>query len=313
MNEIQQRSYRYFLDNGFIPVKAESHRAIREFNADNRLYEMTASLTVTWSGEFNTLYRIVDGFLCTLSFYRDGEISFCIHRPRQAHDLKHIVDTLYGLSLKAGLNALVLWAVEERFLEEYKNIQGYQVKAEYSDNLSEYVYSARDLLDLQGEPNYYKRKRLKMFLDKPNISIEAMTRENAGQCLEIEERWCALQDCKSCESFAGCSKKTLEIMIVLFDDHIYRGILGYIDGIPSGYVIFEKAGENLAYIHFAKASLPNFNVYLYYIITQRYLCGMEYINNGADLGKQGLRVFKRGLGNHGLWKKYLCTFIRKQV
>jgi len=311
MNNVQEKAHTYLIGCGFVPADKESHAVIRNFNADNLLYEMTACLTVTWSDEFNTLYKIIDGFLCNVNFYSDGEISFSIRLPPAPNNLQHIIDTLYGMSQKAGLEKLLVWAVEERFLDDYRRLKGYRVEIGYDEAISEYVYSADSLLDLKGEKNYCKRKRLKMFFDKPNVTTQSITKENVKLCLEIEDRWCGLQDCVVCKSFVGCSKKSLEIMIDIFDDTVYRGIFGMLDGIPAGYLIFEKASDRIAYIHFAKASMPNFNVYLYYITAQCYLNNVECINNGADLGIPGLRVFKHGLGMYELQKKYHCTFVKE--
>ena len=311
MNATQQRIHTYLLETGFVPADKESHATIWNFNADNLLYEMTACLTVTWSGEQSILYKIIDNFLCVANFHPDGEFSFFVNRPAARHNLQLIVDTLYDISLKAGLKALPIWDIEERFLDDYRCLKGYAMKYEYNDTMSEYVYNTEELLDLNGETHYYKRKRIKMFLDKPNVSVESITKDNINLCLEIEKQWCSLQDCNLCGAFAGCSKKTLEIMIDIFDDFIYHGIIGYVDGIPAGYLFFEKVNEEIAYVHFVKAAIPNFSVFLYYTAVQRYLYNVKKINNGADLGKEGLRLFKKQLGAHELIKKYLCAFTKE--
>jgi len=310
MNNVQKRAHTYFLGCGFVPADKESHAAIKEFNADNLLYEMTACITVTWSDVENTLYKIIDGFLCTVHFYQDGEISFFIRRQAGVHNLQHIIDTLYDISQKAGLEKLPVWAIEERFLDDYRDLKGYNVEISYDDAVSEYVYSAESLLELNGKSNRNKRRQLEKFINKTNVSVQAITKENVNLCLDIDNRWCSLQDCNLCRSFAGCQKKSLEIMIDIFDDYLYQGIFGYIDETIAGYLIFEKTSEELAFLHIAKTAIPNFSVYLYYTGVQRYLSNVKYINIGADLGIQGLRDFKCRLGVHELWKKYHCTFIK---
>jgi len=311
INAEQQKVHTCLLENGFVPVDTESHATLKDFNGANRLYEMTACLTVIWADELSTLYKIIDGFLCIANFYSDGKFSFSVDRPAAPHDLKHIVDILYCLSLKAGLETLPIWLIEERFLDDYRRLSGYRMKAEYSDAMSEYVYSTESLLDLDGKVNRNKRRQLEKFLDKPNVSVQTITRENVKVCLDIENEWCALQDCDLCRSFAGCSKKTAETMVDIFDGSVYQGVLGYVDGTPAGYSIFEKASEELAYGHVAKTAMPNFSVYLYYTAVQHHLGNVKYINLGADLGIEGLRLFKQRLGAYELWKKYLCTFTKE--
>jgi len=307
----QHTIHAHLLKNGFVPVDIESHETIRNFKGTNRLYEMTACLTVIWADELSTLYKIVDGFLCLANFYSDEKFAFSVDRPAASHDLRHIVDALYDISIKAGLDILPIECIEERFLDDYRNLSGYTVTVECDDTRSEYVYDTGSLLDLNGRANKKKREQLGKFLNKPNIAIQTITKKNVHLCLDIENQWCRLQNCDSCRSFVGCSKKTAEIMVDIFDDSVYRGIMGYVDGALAGYFIFERASDDIAYWHIAKSAIPNFSLYMYYMATQRYLDNVKYINLGADLGIEGLRLFKQRLGAHELWEKYLCTFIKE--
>lgn len=304
-------------ENGFVPINNESYSAIKRFNADNLLYETTECLIITWSDEYQTLYRIIDGILCIANFYPDGEFSFIINFPcavtaqsGRGSNLQHVLDTLYDISIKAGLDTLSIREMEERFLEDYRQVKGYRMEARYNNDMSEYVYSADSLLGLRGKANEEKRRQLRKFVDKPNVSLREITKENFNLCLEMEKKWCSLHDCDLCHSFVGCSKKTAEIMADIFDGSVYQGVLGYIDDVPAGYVIFEKVSEENAYFYFAKSTVSNFSVYLYYASVQRYLSTVKRINLGADVGKPGLRLFKKRLGVHDLQKKYFCTFIR---
>jgi hypothetical protein len=311
VNTIQKNILDCLKENHFLPAGRESHAIIKNFDSDNLLYELTPCLIVTWSGELEILYKIMDGFLCIANFYPDGDFSYYIIRPSSRHNLQHIVDTLYGLTHKAGLNSLPVWNIEERCIDDYIRLDGYRMETRFNDNFSEYVYSADSLLDLNGESHYYKRKRVKMFMNKSNVYVEDMNKENISRCLDIEKQWCGQQNCELCRSFAGCSKKSLEIMIDIFDGDSYQGLIGYVDKIPSGYLIFERPNKDLAYIHFIKSAIPNFSVYLYYIAVQRYLQNVRQINSGADLGKKGLQLFKKNMGEHILLKKIICNFIKE--
>jgi hypothetical protein len=223
-----------------------------------------------------------------------------------------LVDALYELSANSGLPGLQIWPVEERFLEDYKQLETYAFNAECDENWCEYVYSPQDILELSGTENYYKRKRLKKYMDVPDILIRPLTKENFSLCFKIDESWCREQDCTYCASFGGCVKKSLENMELIFDNALHCGILGYIDNVPSGYAVWEKIHKT-AIVYFAKASIPDFNMYLYYVIARDFLpsTGIEYINNGPDMGKPGLRQFKRHLSAHTMLRKYRCTFEKR--
>ena len=311
MNDKQKNIQNCLFNKGFLPADKESHLVIKNFNSDNMLFELTACLIVTWSGEYNILYKCLNGFLCIANFYPDGDFSFYIIRPMENHELQSIVDILYEISLEAGLEALPIWNIEERFLKDYRYLIGYNIETAYNEDFSEYVYNKDNFIDLAGRKNKEKRYLIKKFLDKPNVSIQKMTKNNIYLCMDIENSWCSKQNCDLCRSFAGCSKNTLKIMLDIFDDYMYKGILGYIDDIPVSYIIFEKTSKDIAYFHIAKTIVPDFSVFIYYIAAKNYLNDVKKINTGADLGKEGLRFFKKRLGKYELQTKYLCSFKRR--
>jgi hypothetical protein len=313
LNAVQKKMHTYLLDNGFIPADINSHDAIKSFNADNYLYDLTACLTVTWHDEMKSLYKIVDGFLCTANFYSDKDFCFFVTWSANCSgsSLQQVVDFLYEKSIEMGLDSLKIWIIEERFLDAYRQLEGYCLELIHDDNMNEYVFTAENLLDLNGSVNEEKRRQLRKFMDNPNVSLQPMTKDNVALCLEIEKAWCSRQDCDLCRSFAGCSKKTLEAMLDIFDGSVYQGILGYIEGNLAGYIVYEKVNEDIAFFYFAKTTVSNFSVYLYYICVQRYMNKAIRINIGADLGIKGLQLFKKRLGVYKLQKKYLCTLVRK--
>jgi hypothetical protein len=320
MDQRQNKVYNCFLEEGFLPISRDAYPLFKEYDKGGiLLHETTATVSIIWAFAYNALYKIIQRHLCSVWFYQNGAVYIIVQRPASADpaessgcSLRTLIDALYKLSSRVGLPSLQIWAVEERFKEEYQTIGGYVITNEYNDDWSEYAYLRADILELSGERNFYKRKRLKKYLDAPNVSLRPMTVENVRICLEVEEEWCRRQDCEYCGSFTGCAKKSLELMFDVFDDTVYNGLLGYIDNIPVGYAIWEKVDDTIAFVYFAKANVPGFNVYLYYMMSKEYLFGVKYINNGHDMGKPGLRVFKQHLSVHELWRKYLFTFFKRE-
>ena len=49
-----------------------------------------------------------------------------------------------------------------------------------------------------------------------------------------------------------------------------------------------------------------------YMITKTYFSDIEYINLDSDVGNPGLRMFKTHLGVYELWRKYICTYRKKE-
>jgi hypothetical protein len=313
MTEQHHKAHTYFKEQGFLPVTVETYPELKVYEGESVLAEMSATITTVWAVSYHELYKIIQGYLCTVWFFEGTPVFFEIRRPQSRavpYSLQEIVDTLYELSVEAGLPFLQIYAIEERFLGEYESLKGYYIKTEYSDDHSEYVYKTDDLLELSGAVNFYKRKRIKKCVAMSNISARPLTGKNIYTCLAIQEAWCRNQECSFCRSFAGCEKQALELMTTLFEEHIYKGLLLYQDDLPVGYVICEKRDNKVVFLYFGKATVPDFFVYLIYMIVKIHFSDVEYLNINEDMGNKGLRQFKAHLSTHELWRKYLCTFTK---
>lgn len=330
LNERDRGVREKLLRQGFLPVGRETYPLFRDFKGGGLLSELSPAVSTFWAGSFHELYRFIGGALVTVFFFDGAEPYFEINRPKEAPaagsnpalPLRELIDALYGIALDAGLPSLRVYAVEERFLEEYKGIPGYRISAEYSDDHSEYVYKPADIVNLAGGINHKKHTHLNKFIGRDDIEIRPMNNGNRRLFLDIEREWCAFQDCAVCSAFAGCEYKALEIMADIYDDEYFRGLFGYVKGKASGYLIWEqREEEGLAYLHFGKGLIQNFFAYLIYLLAKDELGGALAAGSGIppgngtvslnlneDMGKEGLRRFKKHLGIYNHWRKYLCTY-----
>jgi hypothetical protein len=120
MTDQQHKAYEYFLKQGFLPVDKESYPVFKRYDgAESRLLETTATTCTIWGFAYNAIYTIIHGYLCSLWFYENSSVYCILQQPSAGQDL---VDTLYNLYQEAGLPALQLWAIEDRFLKAYENI-----------------------------------------------------------------------------------------------------------------------------------------------------------------------------------------------
>jgi hypothetical protein len=314
MTELQDNSRSRLMLEGFLPISGEYYGLFKEYEADSMLQEFTATVCMAGAPAYNAVFKVMDGYLCSAWFYQNGDVLFCVQRnerdvPAFAR-LQPLVDALFDLSLKLGLPFLRIYAVEERFLETYKAVEGYEMTYAYDEDWCEYVYKTGDLLELSGGVNFYKRKRLKKCFAFSDISLEPITKENIQECFEVEDEWCSHQDCESCGSFIGCDKKAFRVMAGVFDESIYTGFLLYHQKKPKGYIFCEKKDKNVVFLYFGKANIQDFFVYLIYMIVKTYFSDVAYFNIGPDIGKPGLRAFKKHLSGYELLRKYICTFTR---
>jgi hypothetical protein len=267
---------------------------------------MSAVMFVVWRYSYFGLYKIIHGYLCSVFFHK-GEVYFTIHAPKEPdYPLSAVVGRLADLCRENGVPSLQIKFVEERFLPEYESAG--PMKAVYSDDNSEYTYRTSDFLDLSGPVNCNKRKRVRKIASMEGVSLRPMTAANMRLCAEIEAEWCARQDCAYCESFAGCEMKAVEAFFDIFDENIHTGLLLYLGEKPAGYLICEKISEKLSFLYLGKANIQDGLVYLIYMMLKEHLTGVEYINMSEDMGKPGLRLFKRHLGRYTLARKYICTY-----
>jgi hypothetical protein len=324
------------LRQGFLPVGRETYPLFRDFKGSSLLSELSPAVSTFWTGSFHELYRFIGGDLVTVFFFNGMDPYFEINRSRKdpspaagsdpaapLFSLKDLVDVLYGIALGAGLPSLRVYAVEERFLEEYRAVPGYEVAVEYSDDHSEYVYKPADIVNLSGGINHKKHTHLNKLLGREDIEIKPMNNDNRRLFLDIEREWCAFQDCAICSAFAGCEYKALEIMADIYDDKYFRGLFGYVEGNAAGYLIWERREEGRVYLHFGKGLIRNFFAYLIYILARDELGGalpaggsgtlsacppVVSLNLNEDMGKEGLRQFKKHLGIYEHYRKYLCMY-----
>jgi hypothetical protein len=313
VDEQTARAREFFKRQGFLPVDKNSYFVFKAYEQYSELQEMGATIIAAWSFAYNGLYKLIHGYLCSVFFYEGKPVYFSVHPPQDPeYSLGCIVDILYGLSREAGLPHLQIKFIEDRYLKQYMELGEYKIKVHYQDDDNDYAYRVKDLLELSGNSNYYKRKRLKKFLGKPNVFLHPITKENISLCFKIEEEWCRHQDCAYCESFSGCEKKAMEIMADIFDERFYTGLFGFYDDLPAGYVICEKINKKLAFLYFGKSVIQDFFVYLIYMMFKEHLPDVEYMNMNEDMGNLGLRQFKKHLSPHELWRNNICTFTQEE-
>jgi len=310
MNDKYAHAYNFFVKEGFLPLDSRSYPLLQKYNHCSLLQEKSAMMFITWYWNYSGLYKIIDECLCSVFLYEGQDVYWTIHRPQEnaAYQLQPVIDALCELCKKAGLPFLKIKFIDESLLAEYQAVHGHSMQTTWSIDNSEYAYKTKDLTTVSGQNNYNKKRRINKFLNMDDISIRPITNKDVRLCFELEDEWCKTQDCSYCGSFIGCEKKALEMMLDVFNDTIHTGLFLYCGEKLAGYLVGEIINKKLAFLYFGKSIMNDGLVYLIYIMCKNYFSDVEYINTSEDMGHQGIRKFKKLLGDHEMWHKYIITY-----
>jgi len=311
VNEKNKKIHSYLLNNeSFFPIDTKSYPLLQKYNYGSLLQEKNITTYVAWQNTFFGLYKIINDCLCAVFFHEGRDIYWTIHRPKEnaIYPLQPVIDILFEYCKKVSLPFLRIKFIDKDLVDEYEAVTGYTIQTAYYNNDREYAYKIKDLAELQGTANYYKRKRVKKLTENKDISVELITNNNVKLLPEIENEWCSLQDCSTCRAFYGCEKEAIEVLLEIFNDKIHHGLYIFDNNKPAGYIISEKISDKISFLYFGKSIIQDGFLFLIYKMYSEYTTDSEYMNINEDMGHEGLRKFKKMLSPYELWKKYMVTY-----
>jgi len=164
---------------------------------------------------------------------------------------------------------------------------------EYND----YIYKTDDLIRLKGNRYANKRNWITRFLNKNanKYSLEKITRDNAGECLDFIEAWCRYYVCTMPENESlACEKQAAINMINHIEDLEVEGLLVRIEGTVSAFAIRTPLSENMANLTFEKAFPDIMGLYPFLDreCARLLFADYEFINKESDMGLAGLAQSK---------------------
>ena len=170
----------------------------------------------------------------------------------------------------------------------------------------DYLYEARDLLELKGGKHRSTRNNINRFLkDTPDWSIEiitAITREAVCEIASAIEKENPPQDSTLKEE----ALKIREILNHMREYSMFGGIL-FVGGQVAGFSLAEVQGDTL-YIHVEKADTQFRGVYQMLVHEFLKMFGnckaLTFVNREDDNGDPGLRQSKMTYGPVALLSKY---------
>lgn len=176
-------------------------------------------------------------------------------------------------------------------------------------NAFDYVYNARDLIELSGAKYRNKRNHLNQFRKYcPDYAYQPLTADLVPQCIACEEEWCRQRDCDH-EPGLAVEREAIMELLTNFGRLDYQGGVIMIAGKVVAFTLGERLNDDTAVIHVEKADpdIPG----LYTAINQEFCRhawqDMRFINREEDMGLPGLRKAKQSYHPVKMVERYQLT------
>lgn len=229
----------------------------------------------------------------------------CYSCPQGGGDFEKAVSELLTLAEKSG-RALRINDCSKQDMQKLQACFPDRFDYSYDDGYSDYVYAASDLANLVGRKYHDKRNHISIFeRTYPDWSFEVITKNNIGQCAEMNERWLLMNEQKD-EVHLSAEHNALNSAMAHYDELGFFGGLIRADKRVVAFSFGERLNADTFCVHFEKA-FANVNG-AYPIICREMARRLQdtftYLNREEDTGTPGLRRAKQSY-RPVLWlKKY---------
>jgi uncharacterized protein len=289
----------------FGPIKLEHKQVFdRCFSRD---WPQTSELTFTNLYMWRFRYRPIwtqwqDNLLVIMQ--PSGEAPFGLP-PVGPGDKQQAMKALYS-ELERLSPEPRLARVPEDFVRQYVTTGSYTVR-EDPDN-HDYVYLARELIELSGRKFHAKKNHLNRFVKTHRFEYRKLDAELVECFLRMQENWCELKDCVENSELYEEDRAVYEALTSV-DELGFTGGAIVIDSKVEAFSLGELLNPDTAVIHIEKAN-PDISG-LYAAINQQF-CedawqGVTYVNREQDLGIEGLKKAKQSYQPHHLVKKFIVS------
>lgn len=194
--------------------------------------------------------------------------------------------------------------VGEEFVTNHVDPAKYEVAPD-RDN-SDYIYLAKDLINLSGNKYHRKKNHLNQFIKNHAFEYRPLDVELAKRVLGMQESWCQIRECVLKPDLLAEDYAVHEAL-TYFEKLGYQGGAILIDSVVEAFSLGEPLNQDTAVIHIEKAN-PDI-LGLYAAINQLFCLNtwsnMSYINREQDMGVEGLRKAKESYYPHHMVNKYI--------
>lgn len=174
----------------------------------------------------------------------------------------------------------------------------------YNRDESDYIYLSENLINLSGKKYQSKRNLIKRFNDNPDWCYEEITRDNVGECINLNHIWCDDKNVAISEDMrieiGACNTA-----LAHFDVLDLKGGLIRREGKVVAYSIGEALTDDTFVVHFEKAlDIKGCYQTINNEFSKHNCAGFKYINREEDAGEEGLRKAKLSYNPEIILHKY---------
>ena len=305
-NNIPEHLLQQLSQLGYRALKAEDYHIFAPYyDAINGHYASALSFPclLAWSDAIPIFYKPIGGqtegsLLACLQY--DGTIGIWTALPFIGHYSKEGVENAFRV-LHADMEALrfPLYVVDmsEWMVPYYQGVGDILWNIKKPREWMDYIYQRADFeKSLNRSDSLYRRR---YFLRKFSPETVVLTSAHKEECLDcLRAVWCPGRDCADC--FA-CPVDAVSNVVGALDNLRADGILVRVDGKPAGFCVVScRNGMGCYHFKHADNRMKGINEYLLSECFTRFLSGAEEINFTEDIGKEGLRAYKRKLAPYTL-------------
>ena len=286
----------------FKPIEIQDKPLLDEFLRKDppQISELTFTNLFIWRHHYQPAWLEWEG--CILIIFHPQKGSIYGLSPFGPGDKKSALDVLCKEIAKQTADVRICRAGEE-FVTNHVDPGKYAVVSDREN--SDYVYLAKDLINLSGNKYHRKKNHLNQFIKNYAFEYHPLNRELVRRVLGMQEAWCQIRECVVkpdllAEDFA------VHEALTYFEELGYQGGAILINSVVEAFALGEALYGDTAVIHIEKAN-PDI-LGLYAAINQLFCLNawseVTYINREQDMGVEGLRKAKESYYPHHMVDKY---------
>lgn len=259
-----------------------------------------------WRKAYNIQWAVEGDYLCVKACWEGKTFFLPPFGPKEGLDgiIERMLEHARKDNFPFGLQGVEAFMVQ--WLEEIR--PGFFTFKPERDNY-DYVYLAKDLIELKGRKFHSKKNHVNSFRKNyDNYRYVPMAEAMTQECIQFMQEWCDDRGCVKGDDL-DCERNAIVEAMNNFTVLGFQGGAIYVEDRMAAFSYGEMGNEDTAVIHVEKGRKGINGVYG--IINQEFCAHTfsqaVYINREEDMGIEGLRKAKESYHPVKMIEKYSVT------